>query len=115
MKKSLFGLEENHVSALSYVLTFVTGLIVLVLEKENKNVRFHAMQSTLLGLAAMILNFALRILSIIPLLGILASLANSLVGIALVAAVIYMILNALKGQTLKLPIIGDIAWEQVNK
>ena len=115
MKKSLFDLEENHVAAISYVLTFVTGLPVLVLEKENKYVRFHAMQSTLFGLAALILRIVLGIFARIPILGILASLANALIGLLVLAVVIYMILNALKGQTFKLPIIGDIAWEQVNK
>jgi len=115
MKKSLFGLDENHVAALSYVLTFVTGLPVLVLEKENKTVRFHAMQSTLFGLAALVLRFVLGIFSAIPLLGALARFANGIVGILVVAVVVYMVWNAFKEQLVKLPVIGDIAWDQVNK
>jgi len=115
MKKSVFGLEENHAAAVSYVLTFVSGLPVLVLEKENKYVRFHAMQSTLFGLAVLVLRFVLGILSVIPLLGWIASFANWLVGIITVVAVVYLILAALKGQEFKIPVIGDIAWDQVNK
>jgi len=115
MKKSIFGLEENHVAALSYVLTFVTGLPVLVLEKENKYVRFHAMQSTLLGLTMLVLRFALGILSIIPILGWLARIANGAVGFISFVAIVYLIYMAFKGHEFKLPVIGDISYEQVNK
>ena len=115
MRKSVFDLEENHAAALSYVLTFVTGLPVLVLEKENKYVRFHAMQSTLLGLTMLVLRFVLGILTIVPLLGVLAAIANWAVGILTVVAVVYLILQALKGTEFKLPILGDISWSQVNK
>ena len=115
MQKSIFGLDEKHAAALSYVFTFVTGLPVLILEKDNKYVRFHAMQSTLLGLALLVLRFALGILSAIPLLGILAGIANWAIGVISVVAVIYLFLMALRGHEFKLPIIGDISWAQVNK
>ena len=45
MEKATFGLDENIASALTYVLTFLTGIIFILVEKENKTVRFHAMQS----------------------------------------------------------------------
>jgi len=122
MKKSLFGLEENHVAALSYVFTFFTGLPVLILEKENRYVRFHAMQSTLFGLAMLVVRFALGILGVlkgIPILGwivaLIAGLANWLIGVVTLVAIIYMILQALKGVEFKLPILGEIAHGQVNK
>lgn len=38
------GLPRNTAAALSYVLGFVSGFIILLLEKD-KFVRFHAMQS----------------------------------------------------------------------
>ena len=115
MKKSVFGLDENIAAALSCILTFVSGLIVLILEKENKFVRFHAMQSTLFGLAVLILRFALGILSYIPLLGWIAALANWLAGVLVVVVALYLAYSAYKSQEFKLPVIGDIAWQQVNK
>jgi uncharacterized membrane protein len=45
MVKATFGLEENVASALCYVLVWVTGIIFLLIEKENKTVKFHAWQS----------------------------------------------------------------------
>ena len=115
MNKSVFGLEEKHAAAISYVFTFFSGLPILVLEKENKFVRFHAMQSTLFGLAMLVIRFALGILSAIPILGWLARIANGFTGIVTVIVVIYLILEALKGNSFKIPVIGDIAYDQVNK
>lgn|SRR5699024_1358722 len=43
--KTAIGLEENIAGLLCYLFTFVSGIIFLLIEKENKFVRFHAMQS----------------------------------------------------------------------
>lgn len=40
-----FGLEENVAATITYVLGWLTGLIMFFLEKENQYVRFHAAQS----------------------------------------------------------------------
>ena len=37
--------NENLMGAASYLLGFITGLVFLLIGKENKFVRFHAMQS----------------------------------------------------------------------
>ena len=55
MVKATFGLEENVASAACYLLTWVTGIIFFLMEKDNKTVRFHAMQSILTFLPLMIL------------------------------------------------------------
>ena len=47
-EKTSTGLDANVAAALSYLVGFVTGIIFLLVEKENRFVRFHAMQSTLL-------------------------------------------------------------------
>ncbi|MDD5616617.1 MAG: hypothetical protein PHH85_10495, partial [Candidatus Methanoperedens sp.] len=44
-KNTALGIDENIEGLLCYVLVFITGIVFLVLEKENKFVRFHAMQS----------------------------------------------------------------------
>lgn len=44
-KKTSTGLDENVASFLCYLGWWITGIIFLVLEKENKTVRFHAIQS----------------------------------------------------------------------
>jgi len=115
MKKSIYGLEENHAAALSCLFTFFGGLFFLVLEKENRFVRFHAMQSTLFGLAMLVLRFVLGLFTNILLIGILAGIANWLVGVVWFAVAAYTAYMAFKGHEFKLPVIGDIAYAQVNK
>src|SRR6476660_5972275 len=50
-KPSTFGLSPNGASLISYLWIPVTSVIVLVTEKENRLVRFHAFQALFMGLA----------------------------------------------------------------
>ena len=43
--KTTTGMEPNLEGLLCYVLGWITGLIFLIIEKENQFVRFHAVQS----------------------------------------------------------------------
>ena len=45
MDKTSIGLTENIAGLLCYVLGWISGLIFLLIEQENKFVRFHAIQS----------------------------------------------------------------------
>ena len=57
--KSSLGLDPNVAALLSYLGGFVSGIIIFVLEKDNKFVRFHAMQSLILFGALFVLQIAL--------------------------------------------------------
>jgi uncharacterized membrane protein len=97
------GMQPNLAALLSYVLGFITGFIFYFVEKENKFVRFHAMQSIVTFLALFV---AQIILGMIPILGwILAFL------IAIGSFILWIILmiKAYQGEYYKLPIAGDIA------
>ncbi len=103
MAKTSIGLEENIEGALCYILFFVTGIVFYVLEKDNKFVRFHAMQAILVFLPAWIV---VILLGWIPFLGwIIAGL------IALLTVILWLILmlKAYQGEKFKLPVVGDIA------
>lgn len=103
MAKTSMNLEENVEGALCYILFFVTGIIFYVLEKDNKFVKFHAMQAILVFLPAWII---VILLGWIPILGwIIAGL------IALLTVILWLILmlKAYNGEKFKLPIVGDIA------
>ena len=115
MNKSVFDLHENLAAALAYVGIFFTGIVVLVMEKENKFVRFAALQSTVFFLAVMVLGWVFGVFTIIPLLGILIGLIRSLLGVGVFVIWLYLIFSAYKGQAVKLPIIGQICWDQVDK
>ncbi len=100
--KSSIGLQPNVAALLSYLGGFVTGIIFFVLEKENKFVRFHAMQSIvlfgLLFVLQIVLVFTIVLIVLVPILNI----------VGLICWVILMV-KAYKGEMFKLPVIGDIA------
>jgi uncharacterized membrane protein len=107
-EKTSTGLEANLAAALSYLVGFVTGAIFLVVEKENRFVRFHAMQSTLLFAAIVAIDILLQI---VPLLGALLVLFVVIPA----SAVLWLVLmfKAYQGEEFKLPIIGQIAADKI--
>jgi len=109
MAKTLTELEENVTGLLCYVLFWVSGIIFLILEPENKFVRFHAMQSTIVfG----VLNIAGIVLRWIPWAGIF--LSGVVGGIAFILWVVLMV-KAYQGEKYKLPYAGDQAEKWADK
>jgi len=100
--KTSTGIQENVAGLLCYLGWWVTGIIFLILEKENKFVRFHATQSLILfGLIFIIA----IIFSPIPFL----SIIGVIVWIIGVILWIVMMLMAYQGKMYKLPWIGNLA------
>ena len=102
-KKTVTGLPENTEAALCYVLGWVTGLIFLLMSKDNK-IRFHAMQS-------LITFGALSIISFIPVIGWAISWILWIVGFVLW---LVLIVKAYQGEEFSLPVIGDFAKKQLK-
>jgi uncharacterized membrane protein len=115
MNKSVFGLNENMAAALAYLGIFFSGIVILVLERENKFVRFAALQSTVLFLPIFLVMGVLNWFTWIPLLGLIFGLASWLIGLVSFLAWLYLMFSAYKGQAVKVPILGDMCWEQVHK
>jgi uncharacterized membrane protein len=107
-EKTSTGLDANLAAALSYLVGFVTGVIFLVVEKENRFVRFHAMQSTLVFACIVALDILLQI---IPLLG--ALLVVFLVIPASAILWLFLMFKAYQGEEFKLPVVGPIAAEKI--
>jgi len=107
-EKSSTGLEANLAGALTYVLGPITGILFLVLEKESKFVRFHAMQSTITFVALFVISL---VLGMIPILGWLMLLPFQLLVLVLW---VFLMFKAFKGEKYKLPTIGDLAERQVQ-
>lgn len=104
--KTSTGIQANAAGLLSYLAGFVTGIIFLVIEKENKFVRFHAMQSTIASGALFVLQI---VLGYIPFLVML----SPIVGLLGIALWIILMIKAFQGETFKLPVIGDIAEKKI--
>jgi uncharacterized membrane protein len=130
--KTSLGLDSNVGAMLCYIANFlcclgvILSIVFLVTEKENRFVKFHALQALFLvaaqivvgiivSILGLLLNFAfdaagLGILSFFVILGLRLILLLIFVIIWLVAGI-----KAYGGQWYKLPFIGDLAWNTVNK
>lgn len=103
--KYTFGLEKNVACALTYVMGWVTGLVFFLVEKENKDIRFHAAQS--------IVTFGiLTVLSMIPVIGWILSPFIFLVSLILW---IVLLVKAYKGERFKLVVVGGFAEKLAGK
>lgn len=101
--------NENLMGAAAYLLGFITGIIFLILEKQSKFVRFHAMQSTLLFGGIFVANI---VLGFIPILGWLVGLILSFVAFILWIVLMW---KAFQGEMYKVPKVGDMAMQQLEK
>ncbi|HLI56140.1 MAG TPA: DUF4870 domain-containing protein [Actinomycetota bacterium] len=107
-------MNQNTASALAY-LTWIGGLIMLLTEgKNNRVVKFHAIQEIAFTIAWAVLYFALFILALIPAIGILFLLVEIVVGLGGLVLWIYCIVKASQGQLFKIPVIGDFAATQAG-
>ncbi|MFC1955005.1 DUF4870 domain-containing protein [Chloroflexota bacterium] len=102
------GLQENVAGLLCYVLGWITGIIFLLIEKDNKFVRFHAVQSIVVFGAYTVLAI---ILNYIPFIG---WILGMLLGIAAFILWIVLMVKAYQGQLYKLAVAGNIAENQVK-
>lgn len=96
------NMDPNTAAGLSY-LTWIAGLIFFLVEKQNRFVRFNAMQEILLTVVWVVAGY---ILGFIPILGIIL---GPFVWIAGFVLWLICIINAFQGKYFKLPIIGDYA------
>ncbi len=105
--KSSTGIQPNVAALLSYVLGIVTGIVFFLIEKENKFVRFHAMQSMLAFGSLFVLQV---VIPIVPFIGWMLVPLVSLLG--LVVWILLMV-KAYQGEMFKLPVIGDFAEQKI--
>ena len=121
--KTALGLDTNVGALLCYLpvcaISLIYSIIVIVTDKTNSNVRFHAFQSLLL-LGALIAGcIGVSIVSIFlafisSTLSVLFGLLVWLVVLAIIAVMIFMCVKAYSGSQFKLPVIGDMAEKWAN-
>ena len=103
MSDTSTGLQENVANILCYVLLWVSGIAFLILEPENKTVKFHAYQSILVFGTLTVIWVIIRW---IPFIGFPISIIIWVIGFI---AWIGLIVIASQGQKYKVPIAGDYA------
>jgi uncharacterized membrane protein len=109
------GLTPNLAGALAYLLGPITGIIFLLVEKENRFVRFHAMQSTVLCIGWIIVSVGLSFFAAVPVLGwIIGILTGLVLGIGGFILWLVLMWKAYQGEEWELPIVGPFARKQLG-
>ena len=131
-KTSFMNLDSNVGAMLCYIANFlccigvVLAIIFLFTEKENRFVKFHAVQSLFLAALQIVVGIVIGILGLILSLALnafdMSWLAWILIlGLRFILLIVFLILwimggiKAYGGQWYKLPIIGEFAWKTVNQ
>jgi uncharacterized membrane protein len=114
------GLEPNVAAGLSTLVTFITGIICLLLEKRDAYVRFWAMQSIVFGVAWFAVAIVFSVIHVVlhaifwPL-AVLWGLFSAVVQLAFLIVWIVMIIQAFSGKEWNIPFLGKIAREQLAR
>jgi uncharacterized membrane protein len=111
-EKSSTGLDANLAGALAYALGWVTGIVFLVIEKDSRFVKFHAVQSIAVFLGFTVIWF---VLASLPIFWFVALMLSPFVALAAFILWILLMVKAYNGEKFKLPFVGDIAEQQSNK
>ena len=104
-KKLSSGLDRNLAAALCYAGAWVTGIIFILLEKEDKFVRFHALQSILVF-------GAFTILMMVPVVGWILS---PFLWILSFVVWLICIVKAYQGEEFLLPFVGQFAKSKLTE
>lgn len=112
------GMDENVAALVSYIVGWVTGLIFLLIDKRPF-VKFHAAQSIAFNIAIIPIWIALWIVELIlahiPIIGFLGLIMFPIFGLLIFAVWIFLMYKAYSHEMFKLPIIGNIVENMVNK
>ncbi|HUL76618.1 MAG TPA: DUF4870 domain-containing protein [Vicinamibacteria bacterium] len=120
--KTNLGLEPNIAGLLCYVpccVGLVFSVVAAIVEKQSRFVRFHAFQSLLLHGAFIVLWIAVMGVHVgltlvgLGVVGLLLHLVSWVVGIALFALTILLMIKANSGEEFELPVIGPMARQWV--
>lgn len=120
-QKSAIGLDGNITALIGYPIGIV-ALILIFIEKDNKFVRFHALQSVLWSVGIGVAFFVVVIVGMI--LGFVLAMVSSTLGwivwaitiiiylglfLALFGGLAFGAYKGYSGETFKLPVVGGFA------
>jgi uncharacterized membrane protein len=110
-EKTSMGMEQNVAGLLCYLVGWVSGLVFFLMEKENRFVRFHAMQSIVVSGALTILGLVLSpLLVFAPL---LAVLIWPVFYVLVVVLWIVLMVKAYQNKWFKVPWAGNFAEKHI--
>ncbi|UCB43205.1 MAG: hypothetical protein JSV77_00730 [Dehalococcoidales bacterium] len=104
MVKTSTGLEENIAAVLCYVLGWISGVIFLLIEPDNKSIRFHALQSIIVFGIFTIVTIIFWLLPY-P----VDRILNGLTGAVMFILWVVLMIKAYQDEKYKLPLAGELA------
>lgn len=118
------GIAPNVAAGLSYLLVFVSGLILYFVEKEDEFVRFHAIQSILFSITVAVLDTILFVMS--KMTGLFPEVVSIISGLVVLIATLalyfgsfalwlFLLTRAFQGKRYHLFVIGEIAERYARK
>jgi len=104
------GIDKKTGSWLSYLLWWITGIIMLFVGKNDPDVKYHAAQSIILFGSYSVIQLILRILGSIDVLGFIIGIISLLLFIAAVVLWIMLLVKAFQGngERFEVPVIGGV-------
>jgi uncharacterized membrane protein len=109
-KKSSTGLDSKIAVLLAYLFSWLGGLIIWIMEKENKFVKWNALQALILGIVEMIAIIVVSvILGLIPYIGwfFFSWLGYVIAGVCWILAIVAIIMG-FSGKTFRIPGIASL-------
>ena len=120
-QKSAIGMDANITALIGYPIG-ILALVLIFIEKDNKFVRFHALQSVLwsvgvtigivvVAVVGMILALVISAVSgtVATLVGFLMMLVYLVLFLALFGGMVFAAYKAYSGEMFKLPLVGGMA------
>lgn len=104
------ALPRNVAATLCYVLGFVSGFLFLLWDPYNRDklIRFHALQSIFLSIAALVISVAVSVIVPFP----VTLLLSPLLTLFWLVLWVFMLWKTYQGQKVVLPVIGPLAEQQ---
>lgn len=109
-KKSSTGLDPKVANLLAYLFGWLGGLIIWLMEKENRFVKWNALQALILGIVEVVCILVISfILGLIPYIGwfFFSWLGWVLAGVCWIFAIIAIVMG-FQGKTFRIPGVSSL-------
>jgi uncharacterized membrane protein len=109
-KKSSTGLDSKIAVLLAYLFSWLGGLIIWIMEKENKFVKWNALQALILGIVQMVAIIVVSVLlGLIPYIGwfFFSWLGYVIAGVCWILAIVAIVMG-FSGKTFRIPGIAGL-------
>jgi uncharacterized membrane protein len=110
-KKSSTGMDPKVANLIAYLFSWLGGLIIMLIEKENRFVKWNAIQALILGIIEVVCIVVVSvILGLIPYIGwfFFSWLGWLLAGVAWILAIICIVMG-FQGKSFRIPGISKLA------